>query len=264
MRRCLHLVQQPLVVMGAEKLKEMNMDRPKAVVIGATSGIGQALALYLAEQGYQLGMTGRRTKLLEETLARMDGEHFFRQMDVTDQEEAIGILEELISEMNGIDLLVINSGIGFDNKRLMFPKEKLTIDTNVSGFVAMAGVGYRHFEETGKGQIVGISSVVAVRGNPAAAYCASKAFVSNYMQGMRHIISKRKLDIAVTDIRPGFVDTPMVRGQKGMFWVATPEKAASQIYSAIKKKKTVAYITRRWRLMAWLLLLLPDSLVHKL
>ena len=91
---------------------------------------------------------------------------------------------------------------------------------------------------------------------------ASKAYMSIYMDGMRFNIAKKKLPITVSDIRPGFVDTELSRG--GVFWVATPKQAAKSIYKAILKKKKVAYITPRWRLIAGLLHLLPDRLYHRI
>jgi short-subunit dehydrogenase len=112
---------------------------------------------------------------------------------------------------------------------------------------------YGYFEKHPPGQIVGISSVAALRGNPLApAYNASKAYQSNYLQSLRIKSRKAGKDIRVTEIRPGFVDTDMAKGDK-LFWVASPEKAALLMYKAIIRKKRVAYISRRWRIFAFLL-----------
>jgi len=235
----------------------------KAVVIGATSGIGKELARILAEEGYAVGIAGRRVELLEELQAELSGESKFQRIDVTDLPAAMGQLEELIAEMGGVDLVVISSGTGFIAPELPWSKERETIDVNVTGFAAMANVAYHHFSERGSGQLVGISSIAAIRGGPAPAYNASKAFVSNYLQGIRCLVAKSGLPIAVTDVQPGFVNTAMAQGD-GLFWVASPQKAAAQIYESIKRKRKHVYITKRWRLVAWALRIIPDIIYNKL
>jgi short-subunit dehydrogenase len=121
-----------------------------------------------------------------------------------------------------------------------------------------------YFLARGGGHIVGISSVAAFRGNDTAhAYSASKAFISNYMEGLRKKAVKRKIPLAVTDVRPGFVDTEMIEEIKGLFWVSTQEKTARQIFSAIRRRKKRAYITRRWRLVGWLLRWAPDWIFYR-
>jgi len=108
------------------------------------------------------------------------------------------------------------------------------------------------------------SSIAAIRGGgDAPAYNASKAFVSNYLEGLRQMAAKMKLPLTVTDIKPGFVDTVMAQGE-GLFWVAPAEKAAKQILEAVEKKKDHAYVTKRWRLVAWVLKLLPGRLYCKI
>ena len=127
---------------------------------------------------------------------------------------------------------------------------------------ALASAAMRHFEERGRGHLVGLSSLAALRGQGAApAYNASKAFVSNYLDGLRHRAVHGGLDVTVTDVLPGFVDTPMVGDQT--FWLAPVDKAAEQIYRAIRRRRARVYVTRRWRLVAWLLKVLPDALYYR-
>jgi short-subunit dehydrogenase len=109
--------------------------------------------------------------------------------------------------------------------------------------------------------LVAISSVAALIGSrQAPAYSASKAFVSNYLEGLRGVMRNLRLPITITDIRAGFVDTVMAQGS-GIFWMASREKAARQIYHAITKKRAHIYVTRRWRLIAWLFKIIPHSLL---
>ncbi len=222
------------------------------------------MARTLSQNNYVVGLVGRRAALLSELQGVIPSRSYVKRIDVSRPAEATNLLHELILEMGGMDLIVISSGVGFINPELNWNYEKETIDVNVTGFAAIANVAFRHFSRQGSGHIVGISSVAALRGSgDAPAYNASKAFISNYLEGLRQNASKSGLAVTVTDIQPGFVDTAMAKGE-GLFWVAPPAKAAQQILKAIEQKKKHAYITARWRLIAWLLKALPDRLYAKL
>jgi short-subunit dehydrogenase len=206
----------------------------------------------------------RRIGLLEELRNSLPNPSFPKQADISDSSYAMAILENLISEMGGVDLIIISSGTGFINPDLNWAMEKKTLDVNVSGFTAMANVAFRHFVQAGQGHLVGISSIAAIRGSRVApAYSASKAFMSNYLEGLRVRARKAGLPILVSDIQPGFVDTVMAQGPR-LFWVASPQKAARQIYEAIQRKEKHAYVTKRWAVIGWLLKVLPDFLYAKL
>lgn len=234
----------------------------KAIVIGATSGIGMQLAIQLDAQGYRVGATGRRYELLQELSESLTQPAVIRAMDITNQSAAMGTLSNMIDDMAGCDLIVLNAGTGNVNHNLEWELDKQTIETNVSGFVALAGVAFRYFREQQSGHLVGISSITSIRGGPVCSYNASKAFISSYMQGMRFLIARKKLNITITDIKPGFVDTDLAKGNT--FWMSQPERAAADIVTAINKKKKLAYITPRWRLIAWLFRILPDFLYHRI
>jgi short-subunit dehydrogenase len=230
-----------------------------AVVVGAGSGIGRALALRLARDGWTLGLTGRRVALLGSLREEIGGATQVQEMDVADVPAATARLEALIARMGGADLVVLNAGTGARNPDLAWEREEPALRVNVLGFAALAGAAMRHFLARGRGHLVGISSVSALRGNRCApAYAASKAFVSHYLECLWYWAAKTGLPIAVTDIQPGFVDTDFVRGQDRMFWIASPEKAADRIHDAIRRRRKRAVITRRWVLVAWLMRVLPD------
>jgi short-subunit dehydrogenase len=235
-----------------------------AIVIGATSGIGKELALVLSHKGYTVCATGRRTERLDTLKSELSNPFLIRKMDVSKPSEAIKIFQSIVSELVRVDLVVISAGTGFLDSRFRWENDKQTIDVNVIGFTAIANAAYHQFREQQSGHLVGISSIAALRGGgDAPAYNASKAFISTYLQGIRQKVAKLNIPIVVTDVRPGFVDTDMAKG-KGLFWVQSPQKAAMQIYIAIKKKKSMAYITKRWRLIAWLLKILPDAVYHRM
>jgi short-subunit dehydrogenase len=236
----------------------------KIVLIGATTGIGRALAELYARQGFEMAITGRRLALLEEIKnAFPNNTIYVRQMDVTDTEASCQTMQELAATMNGFDTVVINAGVGF--QKATAAQEMATIDINVGGFLALARWSYDYFKTQPDGHIVGISSIAGVRSSSyAPEYHASKAFMSSYLEGLRFRSAKFFPKIAITDIRPGYVDTPLTQGQKGMFWVASSEKAAAQIANAIERKAGVAYITKRYWLIAWLLRLLPNWVMAKI
>ena len=236
----------------------------RAIVIGASSGIGRELAVVLSQNGFAVGLMARRLELLEDLRNSLKGPAFSRPADISDSSTAMTVLDDLIAEMGGVDLVVISSGTGFINPELDWAMEKTTLDVNVGGFTAMANVAFRHFVQAGGGHLVGISSIAAIRGSATApAYNASKAFMSNYLEGLRVRARKAGLAIVVSDIQPGFVDTAMAQGP-GVFWAAAPQTAARQIYKAIQRKAKHAYITKRWSVIGWLLRVLPDFLYAKL
>jgi len=230
----------------------------KAIIIGASSGMGRELAKVLVRHDYIVGVTGRRTELLQELQTELSDKCRMRTMDVADTPNAIATFNDLVAEIGSVDLVVISAGTGHGTADLQWPNEKDTIDTNVLGFTAIADTAFNYFVKQGHGHLVGISSIAAIRGGRyAPAYNASKAYVCNYLEGLRHIAMKTKLPIYVTDIQPGFVDTRMAQGDR-IFWRASTEKAAQQIYHAIERKKPHAYVTRRWRLIAWVMKVMPN------
>lgn len=229
----------------------------KAIVVGASSGIGRELAKILAREGYEVGLAARRSALLTTLQHEIPSKTYVKAVDISHVPEATTAIQELIEEMGGVDLFVLSAGIGFINPDLDWQKEKETIAVNVSGACAMINLAMKHFVAQGSGHLVAISSINSLRGNPVApAYAASKAFLSNYLEGMRKRAHMKRWNIAITDIQPGFVDTGMAQGE-GLFWVAPPTKAADQVYHAIRKQKSLAYVTRRWALVAWVIWLLP-------
>lgn len=235
----------------------------KIVIIGATTGIGRSLAEFYAKKGYEIAITGRRVALLEEIKqAFPQNKIHVYAMDLSDINTSRQTMQKIATEMGEIDIAIVNAGVGFP--KASFEQEIETIDINVRGFVALAHWSYQYFQQKGKGHLVGVASLAALVGSAySPEYHASKAFMANYMSGLRMRSAKYNHNVVVTDIRPGYVDTPMTKQNKGMFWVATPEKAAQQIADAINSKKKVAYITKRYILLSVLLRIIPEWLMAK-
>ena len=235
-----------------------------AIVIGASSGIGQGLAKLIVENGYLVGITGRRTELLEQLKYTAPDCYFTKTFDVSNTDLAVEKLEELTSELGGLDLLIISSGTGDLNQELDFDIDKPTIGTNITGWTCIANWTFTYFGRQKHGHLVAISSVGGLRGSrQSPSYNASKAYQINYLEGLRQKAANLKKPIYITDIRPGLVDTKMAKGD-GLFWVMPVDKAVQQIYNAIKRKKKVAYVTKRWGFVAFILKRLSGLIYDRL
>lgn len=233
-----------------------------AMVIGASSGIGEALARKLADEGYEVGLTARSVDKLEAIAEELPTGSYIARMDVRNTVEARETFSELAEAMGTVDVVVVNAGIGPANIDLDWEPERETIDTNVRGFTALAVAAMNYFEEQGHGQLVGTSSVAAYVGSSQIpAYYASKAYVSNYLAGLRYKTRHLDADITVTTVEPGFVDTALAGGE---FWMCSTDTAAKLIYGAIEKKKAHQFVSRRWRLIAYALTLMPSALKRRL
>jgi short-subunit dehydrogenase len=230
---------------------------PSAIIIGASSGIGLEIAKVLSARGYRLGIASRRLELLQAHAAADSNIAVAKALDLT-KLDAADLFQEMVAALGHVDLVVISSGTGLLNPELDWAPEEETISTNVTGFARLACAAMQVFEKQGRGHLVGISSIAALRGaGEAPAYGASKAFMSRYLQGLRFRAKKSGLPIRVTDVRPGFVDTAMMKADKP-FWVASPRKAAEQIVAAIGRGKRIVYVSKRWSLIGHLLRHLPE------
>ncbi len=240
------------------------MHNKKIIIVGASSGIGRSLAELLASKGNMVGITGRRTALLRQLEAKHTKRFYVSTFDIVNTADCIGHLDALAATLGGVDLIVISAGGGDVNESLDFEIEKEMIELNVIGFTCVAGWAFNYFRKQGCGHLASISSIAGIRGSrQAPAYSATKAYQMNYLQGLRQKAHQEKADISITDIRPGFVDTPMAKSPV-KFWVAPVDKAAKQIYLALCRRKKVVYITRRWRAIAWLYRWLPGYIHQRM
>ena len=226
------------------------MNKKTIIIIGATSGIGRALFEKYAAEGNCMGIVGRRTYLLDELLQEHPDTTFSATADITRKEEIEQAMPTLCAKLEHIDLAIVCSGTGDLNPSLDYALECPAIDTNVRGWTFVIDTLYHIFEQQGHGHLVAVTSVGGLRGEPMApAYSATKAYQINYMEALRKKAYKSGGSITVTDIRPGLVDTVMAKGD-GLFWVMPVEKVAHQIISAIRKKKSKVYVTKRWHFLA--------------
>ena len=226
------------------------MNTKNIIIIGATSGIGRALfEIYIVECN-SLGIVGRRTHLLDELQHQHPSNTYTATADITKQNEIEKAIYTLHTELGSFDLAIVCSGTGDLNPSLDYDVERPTIDTNVTGWTFVVDMLYHIFEQQGHGHLVAITSAGGLRGEPIApAYSATKAYQINYMEALRKKAFKAGGKIVVTDVRPGLVDTAMAKGD-GLFWVMPVEKVARQICTAIRRKKSKVYVTKRWHVLA--------------
>ena len=236
----------------------------KAVVIGASSGIGLEVAKQLIGQGWTVGVAARRVELLQAI-----GAAAVERIDVT-TEEASEALQRLIEKLGGMDLFFYASGIGKQNRELKEDIELATMQTNAVGFTRMIGEAYRYFADHGGGHIAAITSIAGTKGlGPAPSYSATKAMQNVYLQALEQQATSRRLNIRITDIRPGFVDTALLRDDQTEFdssrstaafhypMMMQPEKVAKEIIYAINHKKHVRIIDWRYRVLTTLWQMIP-------
>jgi len=225
----------------------------RALVIGASSGIGREMALWLAKNDWHVAAVARRENLLQELCAEFPNCMLANFFDANATETIAENLEEIVKQLGGMDLLVISAGTGFLNPELNLPLEQSTIKTNVDGFTAIANWGYHYFKTQGSGQIAAITSVGGLLSTPhGPAYNASKAYQINYLDSLRKKAKKECPAVTVTELRPGSVRTAMMKGE-GHFWITSPSDAATIACQAILKKKRLQYISKRWKFIGVLL-----------
>jgi short-subunit dehydrogenase len=234
----------------------------KILIVGGSSGLGKKLAELYAERGDKVGVIARRENLLMKLQQQFPGIQICAA-DISDDSIDQKIID-VINVIDGVDILILTASIGEFNKNLEPAIELNTIDVNVKGYIRVLTTAYHYFLKKGKGQIAVATSIAAARGNKVApAYNASKAFQSNYLEGLRLNIKHQKADIAVTELMPGYIKTAMGKGDR-MFWIASVDKAARQCIGAIDRKRRRAFITKRWRLVYWLLKALPSFIYDPL
>ena len=239
------------------------MKNKKAIIIGASSGIGKGISLELLQKGYTIGISARRRERLEE-IKKLDPKNVLIKEFDSSTEKNEELINFFIEKPNGVDLIIYCSGIGIINKELEYSVEKKVNNLNVSGFTQVVDYAFNYFLKRGRGHIVNISSVASEIGNGISpSYNASKAYQANYLQGLRFKAFRMKIPIFLTDVRPGFVDTDILMGNKDkLFWVAPLDKACKQIIIAIERKRKIIYITKRWKIISLLIKILPERIIR--
>lgn len=243
---------------------DMNSDMKRAIIIGATSGIGREVAKQLLLQGWRLGIAGRRLPALEALQSSAPDLIEIAVLDVT-QPDATPKLNNLIRRVGGMDLFLLSSGIGYQNMELNPDIELDTARTNVEGFMRMADTAFHHFREHGGGQLAVISSIAGTKGlGVAPAYSATKRFQNTYIDALEQLAGMQKLNIRFTDIRPGFVSTDLLNDGKYYPLLMRPEKVAKRIVRALNHRQRVVVIDWRYAIIVFFWRMIPRRIWKQL
>jgi decaprenylphospho-beta-D-erythro-pentofuranosid-2-ulose 2-reductase len=240
-----------------------------ALVVGASSGIGAALAKRLAVDGCQVALVARREAELAQVCEAINTGGATRARayahDVRAVDEVPALFQQIAADLGGLDLVIFTAAVQpkvapdeYDTG-----KDRMMVEVNVIGAMAWLNEAARRFERAGAGTIVGISSIAADRGrrgNPA--YGATKAALDHFLEALRNRLSQR--GVAVVTIKPGFVDTDLTKGMSGLFWLISPDQAAAKILAAARRGSVTAYVPARWRVVGLIIRSIPSFLFRRL
>ena len=241
-----------------------------SIVVGASSGIGECLARQLAAAGEGVALLARRIPELEQIVKEIEqesgsGSVLAVQHDVTDLESVDRIWEDVESQLGQVNSLYFAAGIleVVEPDEFDTTKDKRHFDINTMGGVAWVNAAARRFGPRGSGTIVAISSVAQDRGRVGRpAYNASKAGLDTFLEAVRNRLWRK--GVTVTTVRPGFVDTPMVAGAEGLFWLISADRAAELAIRAGRKRRSIVYVPARWRLLMAVIRSIPSFVFRRL
>lgn len=232
----------------------------RAIIIGASSGIGREVCDILLADGWRLGVAARREDRLLEIRKSCPDRVEVQVIDVT-ADDAAGRLLALADRLGGVDLFLCSSGIGKQNFQLDSNIELATVDVNVKGFTAVVDAMFNYMATHSGGHIAVISSIAGTKGlGAASAYSATKAYQNTYIQALEQLANMRRLPIRFTDIRPGFVDTDLLSGSGRYPMLMDKTNVARQIVKGIYAKRHVKIIDWRYRILVAAWRLVPNWL----
>lgn len=248
-------------------MKEKERPR-KAVIMGATSGIGRRVAELLIDEGWTLAVCGRNTRALDDVVSLAPERVRGYAIDITQadaESELRRAIEEMESDGRRVDVYLHVAGTGSQNRSLDGTIEERTVMTNAMGFTRMVGVAYRHFAARGAGHIAVISSIAGTRGLGAApSYSATKAFQNTYVEALAQLARMEGKGVCFTDIRPGFVRTPLLGANPSYPMLMDVDGTARRVVAAVKRRREVAVIDWRWRIVTALWRLIPHCVWRRL
>lgn len=235
----------------------------KIIVIGASSGMGRRIAADFARAGWRVGIAARNEHRLAAVKELFPERIEYSVIDVT-APDAVKRFEDLIETIGGMDILLYAAGTGWYNPELNLGKDEATIGVNIIGFTKIINAAYRYFKATAnvdKGRIAAITSVAGVKGlGVSAAYSASKRYQWTYLQALDQLAHSQHVNVSITDIRPGFVDTPLLEGNRNYPMLMSVDYVAPRIEKAIMQRRRVATIDSRWCIVSGLWQLIPNCI----
>jgi decaprenylphospho-beta-D-erythro-pentofuranosid-2-ulose 2-reductase len=254
----------------------VSVERPlepmkRAIIVGGSSGIGAALARELASRGYTLAVLARREEQLAELCTSINSTSSdgvvarYYVHDVTDFQVVPALFQQIAVDLGGVDVVCYVAGAQapMSPNEYDFEKDRQMIDVNLLGAMAWLSQAGLYFERARAGGIAGVSSIAADRGrrqNPA--YNASKAGLDTYLEALRNRLSR--YGVSVTTVKPGFVDTRLLKNAAKTMWVISPEQAARRLANAVERRRQTVYVPGRWRWVALVIRHLPSVIFRRL
>lgn len=233
----------------------------RIVIMGATSGIGLAVAQKLVRQGHKVGVAGRKVEVLQQLKKDYPDYVEWEEIDIT-KEDAPRKLNALIKKLGGMDTYFHVAGVYYNNPDLVLKEEITTIETNAVGFARMTSTAFKYFRDHGgEGHIAAITSVAGTRGmGPLASYSSTKKFGQTYLEALQQLSHLQKLNIKFTDIRPGWIRTPLMSPTQQYPLTMQLSYAGPLIIKALGRKRSAVYVDWRWEALIRLCQLIPRFL----
>ncbi|MDA8537381.1 SDR family NAD(P)-dependent oxidoreductase [Candidatus Pelagibacter bacterium] len=241
-------------------------DKKVIWITGASSGIGRALAIKFANEGWSVAASARRENLLQE-LNKINENIYSFPLDVTNIDQCKTVFKSIVGKFKNIEISIFGTGIHDPKSEKEFNIEKIRKIMEVNYFGTMNSINsvYNYYNNKKSGQISIVSSVAGYRGLPAAgAYCASKSALTSFAESL-HFEMKRK-NVRVSIVSPGFIKTPMTdQNDFSMPMIKSPKFAAEQIYTGLVKKKGFEiHFPKAFTYIMKLLSILPSSVYFKI
>lgn len=237
----------------------------RAIIIGASDGIGAALVRALAARGWRVAALARNAAKLKALAASCPaGAVLYYSHDVSNTDDVRPLFDRITAELGGLDMIHYCAGVMpvVREDEYDIAKDLEIISINCSGAAAWLDCAASLFERKRAGHIVGISSIAGDRGrrgNPG--YHASKAWLDTFLESLRNRLAK--YGVSVTTIKPGYIDTAMTRGRKGLFWLISADECARRILSACDSRATVRYVPMRWFWIGFIIKRVPSMIMTR-
>lgn len=235
----------------------------KIVIIGASSGIGRQVALDFARGGWRVGIAARGEERLREVKSQYPERIDYSVIDVI-AEDAPRRFLDLIELIGGMDVLLMSAGVGWLNPQLQNDIDIKTVAVNCGGFVRIIDAAYNYYKATAtaeRGHIAAITSVAGTKGiGIAASYSASKRFQSTYIDALEQLARQECVNVGFTDLRPGFIDTPLLNGNHDLPMTMSIGYAVPLVERAILRRRRIAYIDWRWAVLTAMWRALPRAM----
>lgn len=230
----------------------------KIIIMGATSGIGLAVAQRMAANGHKVGVAGRKVKVLQQLKKEFPDNIEWEEIDVT-KDDAPDRLHVLIDKLGGMDTYFHVAGVFYNNPELNLENEMTTLQTNAVGFARMTSTAYKYFRDNNlRGHIAAITSVAGTRGmGPIASYSSTKKFGQTYLEALQQLAHLQKADIRFTDVRPGWIRTPLMSPDREYPVTMQLDYAGPLIIKALDRCRTAVYVDWRWEALVRLCQLMP-------